>query len=245
MTLRRPYHPLPTTHHLPPTTYALTSGVECVSIYLNARLATVHLDRHHVEPARAVVQAVPGQVVYGHLRDASLLPRRERLGASAKLFPDAGLHLDEHRHLVYGRDDVNFSKFCAVATIKNCVPQALELSAREIFPSFPRICRASSDMRFWWHVPRQVRGQGWGQGVGWVRVGVRWGSGLGSEWGLTPAPNRSRILIASTTLRRITMRLPRLGLVAVLAFVVVANGPAWTAQSAASTQRMNLSAHGG
>ena len=111
-------------------------GVEGVSIYLNARPAIVHVDGDHVEPARAVVQPVPGQIVYGHLREAALFPCRDRLGAAAELFADSGLDLHEHRRAGVAGDDVNFSKLRAVAAIKNCVPQPLELGAREIFPQF-------------------------------------------------------------------------------------------------------------
>jgi hypothetical protein len=118
------------------TGYQLVRSVEGVSIYLNARPAIVHLDGDHVEPARTVVQPVPGQIVYGHLRDASLFPGRERLGAAAELFANSSLDLHEHRRTGIAGNDVNFSKLRAVAAIKNCVPSALELGAREIFPQF-------------------------------------------------------------------------------------------------------------
>jgi len=107
-----------------------------VSIYLNSRPAIVHVDGDPVEAAWPIVQAMPGQIVYGHLCQAPLLPRRERFLAAAELLADPRLHFDEYRHAINGRDDVNFSKACAVASIKNCVPEALELGAREIFPVF-------------------------------------------------------------------------------------------------------------
>ena len=96
----------------------------------------MHVDGDHVEAARPIVQAMPGQIVYGHLRQAPLLPRGDGLFATAELLADAGLHFHEHRHAVDRRDDVNFSKPGAVASIKNCVPEALELGAREIFAVF-------------------------------------------------------------------------------------------------------------
>ena len=109
-----------------------------MSIYLNSRPATVQVDGHHVKAARPVVQAMPGQIVYGHLGQPPLFPRRDGIGAGAELLADAGLHLDEHRHVVLGRDDVNFSKPGSVPAIKNCVPQSLEFGAREIFPMFSK-----------------------------------------------------------------------------------------------------------
>jgi hypothetical protein len=141
-------------------------GVECVSIYLNARPSSVHLDRDHVEAARLIVQTVPGQIVYGHLRDAPLLPRGERVGAAAELFPDARLDLDEHRRPGLAGNDVNFSKLRPVAAIKNRRTRGARAQAQaRSSPIFPRIWRASSVMPcFWWHVPRQSRGQSWGQG---------------------------------------------------------------------------------
>jgi len=107
-----------------------------MSIYLNARPGIVHVDGDHVEAARPIVQAVPGQIVYGHLRQASLLPRRDGLFAAAELLADARLHFDEHRHALMRGDDVNFSKPGSVAAIENCVPEAFELAAREIFAVF-------------------------------------------------------------------------------------------------------------
>ncbi len=59
-----------------------------------------------------------------------------RLCAAAELLADPRLHFDEHRHAVNRRDDVNFSKARAVAAIKNCVPEALQFGAREIFTVF-------------------------------------------------------------------------------------------------------------
>jgi len=109
-----------------------------VSIYLNSRPATFHVDGHHVEAARPVVQAMPGQIVYGHLGQPLLLPRRQGLGGGAKLLADTGLHLDEHGHALVRGDDVNFSKPGSVAAIKNCVPQSLEFGAREIFTVFSK-----------------------------------------------------------------------------------------------------------
>ena len=107
-----------------------------MSIYLNARPAIVHVDGDDVEPARAIVQPVPGQIVYGHLREAALFPCGDRLRTPAELFTDTGLDLHEHRRTGVAGDDVNFSKLRAIAAIKNCVPQPLELGAREVFPQF-------------------------------------------------------------------------------------------------------------
>jgi len=107
-----------------------------VSIYLNARSPPLDVDGDHVEAARPIVQAMPGQIVYGHLRQSSLLPCGDRLLAAAELLADARLHFDEHRHALMRGDDVNFSKASSVAAIKNCVPQACELGAREIFTVF-------------------------------------------------------------------------------------------------------------
>ena len=109
-----------------------------MSIYLNTRPAPFDLDGDHVEAARPIVQAMPGQIVYGHLRQSSLLPRGDRLFAAAEPLADARLHFDEHRHALLGRDDVNFSNASSVATIKNCVPESLELGTREIFTVFSK-----------------------------------------------------------------------------------------------------------
>ena len=109
-----------------------------MSIYLNARPAPFDVDGDHVEAARPIMQAMPGQIVYGHLRQSSLLPCGDGVHAAAKLLADASLHFDEHRHAFLRRDDVNFSNASSVATIKNCVPEALELGAREIFAVFSK-----------------------------------------------------------------------------------------------------------
>jgi len=109
-----------------------------VSIYLNARPAPFDVDGDHVEAARPIVQAMPGQIVYGHLRQSSLLPRGDRLFAAAELLAEARLDFDEHRRALMRGDDVNFSNASSVATIKNCVPESLELGAREIFPVFSK-----------------------------------------------------------------------------------------------------------
>jgi hypothetical protein len=109
-----------------------------VSIYLNTRPAPFDLDGDHVEAARPIVQAMPGQIVYGHLRQSSLLPRRDRLFTAAELLSETRLHFHEHRRPLMGRDDVNFSNASSVATIKNCVPESLELGACEIFTVFSK-----------------------------------------------------------------------------------------------------------
>jgi hypothetical protein len=109
-----------------------------VSIYLNARPAPFDFDGDHVKAARPIVQAMPGQIVYGHLRQSSLLPRSDRLFATTELLAQARLHFNEHRRPLMGGDDVNFSKAGSVATIKNCVPESLELGAREIFTVFSK-----------------------------------------------------------------------------------------------------------
>ena len=107
-----------------------------MSIYLNARSPPLDVDGDHVEAAWPIVQAMPGQIVYGHLRQAALLPCGDRLFAAAELLADARLHFDEHRRALMRGDDVNFSNASSVATIKNCVPESLELGAREIFTMF-------------------------------------------------------------------------------------------------------------
>jgi hypothetical protein len=107
-----------------------------VSIYLDPRSASVHVDGDHVEAAGPVMQAVPGQIVYGHLSEATLFPRRQRLGSAAELLANPRLDLDEHRRAALRCDNVDFAEFGSVATIKNCVPKALKFSAREIFAVF-------------------------------------------------------------------------------------------------------------
>jgi hypothetical protein len=154
-----------------------------VSIYLNARPATVHVDGNHIKATRPIVQAMPGQIVYSHLGQAPLLPCGDRLFAATELLSDARLHLHEHRHAVDRRDGVNFSKACAVASIKNCVPEVLELGAREIFTVFSEdlpgiVCHA----RIAWHVARQV-----------LATDVKATTVDGNRWGLTrgQTPNGS------------------------------------------------------
>ena len=154
-----------------------------MSIYLNARPVTVHVDGDHIEAARPIVQAMPGQIVYGHLGQTPLLPCGDRLFAATELFTDARLHFHEHRHAIDPRDDVNFSKARAVASIKNCVPEALELGAREIFTVFSKdLPGIVSHARIAWHVARQV----------WRRT-LRVTTVNGNRWGLTPGqtPNGS------------------------------------------------------
>ena len=109
-----------------------------MSIYLNARPAPFDVDGDHVEAARPVVQAMPGQIVYGHLRQSSLLPHGDRLLTTAELLAQARLHFDKHRRTLMRADDVNFSNAGSVATIKNCVPESLELGTREIFTMFSK-----------------------------------------------------------------------------------------------------------
>jgi hypothetical protein len=109
-----------------------------VSIYLNSWPVLLDVDGDHVEAARPIVQAMPGQIVYGHLGQASLLPCRDGLFAATEVLADARLDFHEHRHALLRRDDVNFSKAGSVATIKNCVPEAFELGAREIFTVFSK-----------------------------------------------------------------------------------------------------------
>ena len=62
-----------------------------MSIYLNPRLPVFDVDGDHVEPARPVVQAMPGEIVYGHLGQAPLLRAGQCVGATAEVIALLGL----------------------------------------------------------------------------------------------------------------------------------------------------------
>src|SRR5436190_2729594 len=97
------------------------------------------IDGHYVEPARAVRDAVPGQVFHRHGGDLPLLSIGDALGREAELRRGAGPHLDEHDHAAVFADDVDFAMLRAVAAIKNCVPAGEELRNREILACFTEL----------------------------------------------------------------------------------------------------------
>ena len=82
------------------------------------------------------MQAMSSEIVNRHLCNAVLLQPGDCRSAAAEFAAGSRLHFDEHGHLAVASDDVNFSKASSVAAIKNCVPQACELGAREIFTVF-------------------------------------------------------------------------------------------------------------
>src|SRR3954468_11825752 len=71
-------------------------------------------------------------VIDGHLRDATLFPRRHRLGAAAVRVAVARLHLDEYRDTVVPRHDVDLAEPRAVAALDDVVSAPPQLGAREV-----------------------------------------------------------------------------------------------------------------
>src|SRR4051812_37785177 len=122
--------------HRPVTGSRLNSGIECVLINLDRRLARVDMDRDDVETARAVRQPTPRHVVQRELRDPAALERCDRLRRVPDLPPFPRLHLDEPHRLAVARDYVNFSAAAAIAPGDNCVSALPKLRAGEIFAVF-------------------------------------------------------------------------------------------------------------
>ena len=113
-----------------------SSGIECVLKDHYLRPAIVEMNRDDVEAARAISEMMARHVLRREPRDAPLLRSGDRLRRVSELAAVPRLHFHEHRRLAIASDDVNFSKASSVAAIKNCVPQACELGAREIFTVF-------------------------------------------------------------------------------------------------------------
>src|SRR5688572_12709365 len=107
-------------------------------VHFDARLGSTHINGHHVEPARAIDDASPCEKLFGQARDPLLLLASHGRAAAPERIPRPRFHLDEHQRLASLRDDVNFSVPTPVATLENCVPAALQLGTRELFPDFPQ-----------------------------------------------------------------------------------------------------------
>src|SRR5688572_7067184 len=116
-----------------------SSDIESVPINLDARDVARDIHVHHVEPARAVPQPAPQQIVGAHAQHPALLQGRDRVGAVAEGAAVPGLHLHNDDGRTIAGDDINFSVLRAIATGQNCVPSATQFLAGEIFTQFSKI----------------------------------------------------------------------------------------------------------
>src|SRR4051812_5610092 len=92
-----------------------SSGIECVLVDLDGRLAPLELDRHDIEPEGTVDEMVPRQVVGGKPHDSAPLSGAHRFDRLSIRVPPAGLDLDEYGRPSIAGDDVQFATGHAVA----------------------------------------------------------------------------------------------------------------------------------
>ena len=87
------------------------------------------------------MQPVHREVVPRHRDDAALLPPGDGFGRRPATDIAPRLHLNKYDGLAVGGNDVNFANPGAIAPGNNCVPQAPERVAREVFAEFPEADR--------------------------------------------------------------------------------------------------------
>jgi hypothetical protein len=104
---------------------------------LDHRLSRIKENRYHIEPARALGDVLPRQVILREARDPAALERRHGFRTVPELAPLPRLHFHEDQRWTVSRDDVNFSTPRAVAPGNYCVPAPFEFATREIFACFP------------------------------------------------------------------------------------------------------------
>jgi hypothetical protein len=113
------------------------------------------INRHDVESASLVGPPHPREIVERHGGYATPFPERHRLGRLTTSSRPPRFHFDKHHRLAVARDDVNFSKAGAISTRKNCVPEALEFRARNVFAAFTEgLARRDNG-----HGPRKSKGR--------------------------------------------------------------------------------------
>src|SRR5262249_40696328 len=108
----------------------LQRRVEGVLVHIDHGTIPVELNRHDVEPAGTISEAVTRQVVSRERHHPAPLERRNRFGCCTELEPAARLDFDEDRRLAVARDDVEFATPPAIPAGNNCVPAPFELAAR-------------------------------------------------------------------------------------------------------------------
>src|SRR4030095_2963488 len=89
-----------------------------------------------VEPAGALREAMPHQVIERQPRDRAPLVCRDRFARLSKRTSFPRLHFHEHHRLAVTSDDVQFSTAAAVTPGNNCVPAPLEVFTSQSFAGF-------------------------------------------------------------------------------------------------------------
>lgn len=102
---------------------------------LDSGRVTVESDTDDVEPDRAFLEVVGGEVFLGKAAELLLfaLPDRKRRGAECARSP--GLHLDEHHGITVLADEVDLAQSCAVVSSKHSHPLIAQSLASEVLAS--------------------------------------------------------------------------------------------------------------